>query len=123
MQKKRILVIDDEPAFTSLLKSHLEESGAYEVREVHRGEQALDAASVFKPDLILLDVIMPTIDGAQVAVQFKADETFRETPLVFLTAVVSKEEVKERTGRIGGHPFIAKPATPEEVMAVIAQYL
>ncbi|MFB3108272.1 MAG: response regulator, partial [Candidatus Binatia bacterium] len=57
MMKKRILLIDDEPSFTRVLKLYLEKSGAYEVTEENRGEMALETARRFKPDLILLDVM------------------------------------------------------------------
>ncbi|MFQ5846235.1 MAG: two-component system response regulator [Candidatus Methylomirabilales bacterium] len=123
MQKKRILLIDDEPDFTSLLRLNLEETGAYEVREENRPEQALTTAMAFRPDLILLDVMMPNIDGATVAAQLKADDKLKDTPVVFLTAVVAREEAEKRNGRIGAHPFIAKPASAEEVLASIKKHL
>ncbi len=123
MQKKRILLIDDEPDFTSLLKLTLEKSGAYEVREENRAEHALAAATAFKPDLILLDVMMANVQGGEVAAQLQADEMLKETPVVFLTAVVAKEEVKKRSGMIGGHPFIAKLTSPEQLMVSIEKYL
>lgn len=123
MQKKRILLIDDEPDFTSLLKLNLEKTGAYELREENRGEHALTAAREFKPDLILLDVMMPNLHGGEVAAMLKGDEALKDTPLVFLTAVVSKEEAKESKGMIGGHPFIAKPVSLEQLMVSIEKYL
>ncbi len=123
MQKKRILLIDDEPDATRLLKLNLEHTGAYEVREESRAEHALAAAREFKPDLILLDVMMPNIDGGEVVAQLKADEELRDTPVVFLTAVVSKEEAEQHKSMIGGQPFIAKPVSSEEVMESIEKYL
>ena len=123
MDKKRILLIDDEPNVTQLLKVCIEKLGAYEVREENRGERALAAARAFKPDLILLDVMMPAMDGGQVAAQLKADEKLKDTPVVFLSAVVAKEEAEKHQGMIGGRPFIAKPASPEEIMVAIQKYL
>ena len=123
MQKKRILLIDDEPDFTSFLKLNLEESGAYEVREVNRSEQAVAAAREFKPDLILLDIMMPNVDGTQIAIQLKDDQTVKDTPVVFLTAVVAKKEVEKEKGWIGGRPFIAKPVSPEELIETVEKFL
>ena len=123
MQKRRILVIDDEPDITSLLKLNLENTGAYEVREENRGEHALATARTFKPDLIILDILMPTVDGGEVAAHLKADEALKETPLVFLTAIATKKEANEKEGSIGGHPFIAKPASPEELVESIEKQL
>jgi len=123
MQKKRILLIDDEPDFSSLLKLNLEKTGAYAVREENRAEHALVAARAFKPDLILLDFLMPNMDGGEVAAQLKADEELKDTPVLFLTAVVAKEGEKNLKGMIGAHPFIAKPASPADLIVSIEKYL
>ncbi|MCH7570164.1 MAG: response regulator [Deltaproteobacteria bacterium] len=119
MGKKRILLIDDEPSFTNVLKLNLEETGAYEVRTENRGKQGLVTARQFKPDLILLDVIMPGMDGGDVASEIQTDENLKNIPIVFLTAVAKKKE----EGIIGGRPFIAKPVTVEEVIACIEKSL
>ena len=121
--KKKILVIDDERHFTTLLKLNLEKTGAYEVKTVNEGALGLAAAQEFKPDLILLDVIMPDIDGGSVAAQIRADERLRETPILFLTAILSKEESSQKEGRLSGTPCIAKPVSPEELSSGIAEHL
>jgi len=118
-RKKRILLVDDEATITRTLKLYLEATGAYEVRAENQGAAAIQTARAFKPDLILLDVVMPDIDGADVAAQLRSDETLKDTPIVFLTALVKKKEVVESGGTIGGYPFIAKPLEPEQVIAVI----
>jgi len=107
MSKKRILVVDDEPSITRLLKLNLEQTGNYEVREENLGAQALDAAREFKPDLVLLDVMMPDMDGGDVAAGLKQDPALRKTPVVFLTAAVKKEELGAPEGKIGGRMYIA----------------
>ena len=94
MGKKRILIIDDEAGLTRLLKLNLEQTGAYEVRTENRGLQGVAAAKAFRPDLILCDVIMPDLEGSDLAVQFKEDPALAATPFVFLTAVVSREEIE-----------------------------
>ncbi len=119
MTKKRILLIDDEPSFTRILKLYLEKTGAYEVREENRGRMALVTARQFKPDLILLDVVMPDMEGGEVASKIIADEELKNTPIVFLTATVAKDE----QGIIAGHPFIAKPVTAQQVIECIQEYL
>ncbi len=123
MQKKRILLIDDEPDSTRLLKLNLEKTGSYEVREENRSEHALAVARTFRPDLVILDILMPNVDGGEVAAQLKADEALKETPLIFLTAVARKKEAEEAGGTIGGHPFIAKPVSLEEVIESIEKCL
>ena len=93
MSKKRILVVDDETSITRLLKLNLEQTGNYEVREENFGARVLEAAREFKPDLVLLDVMLPDMDGGDVAAGLKQDPALRKTPVVFLTAAVKKEEL------------------------------
>jgi len=119
MTKKRILLVDDEPRATRILRMHLEKTGGYEVKEVNKGSMTLTAARQFKPDFILLDVVMPDMDGGEVAANIAADENLKNVPLVFLTATVLKEE----QGIISGYPFIAKPTTGAQVVECIQQYL
>ena len=93
MTKKKILVVDDEASITRLLKLNLEKTGAYSVRTENEGIKTVEAAREFKPDLILLDVMMPDIDGGDVAAKLQADGLLNDVPLVFLTAAVKKEEL------------------------------
>jgi CheY-like chemotaxis protein len=123
MNPKRILVVDDETSITHLLKLNLQKTGRYTVRTENQGTKALAAARDFEPDLILLDVMMPDVDGGDVAAQIRADPSFRHVPIVFLTAVVKKEEVQAHAGVIGGFPYIAKPLDVKGVIAVIEQNL
>ncbi|MBN2120549.1 MAG: response regulator [Candidatus Omnitrophica bacterium] len=119
MDKKKILIIDDEEGFTQVAKFNLEETGDYEVKIENRGSQGLAAAREFKPDLVLLDIIMPDIDGGEVADQIKADSITEDIPIIFLTAAVTGSEVSSRGGLIGGHPFIAKPGSLQELIDCI----
>ena len=122
MEKKRILLIDDEVTFTELLKLNLEQTGAYEVRVENKGAAAVAVARAFKPDLILLDIVMPDLDGGRVAAQLQADPRLADTPIVFLTAVVTKGEAKKHQGVIVGFPLIAKPVSTDELIACIERY-
>jgi len=117
--KKKILIVDDEENFTKLVKLNLEKTGEYEVKVENKGPQGLVTAKEFKPDLILLDILMMDMDGGEVAYQLKNDEETKNIPIVFLTAVAMKEEVEKSSGVIGGHPFIAKPVTAEELIDCI----
>ena len=123
MVPKKILIVDDEFSITRLLKLNLEKSGLYSVRTENLGAKCLPAAREFLPDLIVLDVMMPDMDGGTVAAQLKADAILKDIPLVFLTAVVKKEEVKAHDGMIGGFPYIAKPLNMEGVLRVIEKHL
>lgn len=118
----RILVVDDEPGLTRLLKLNLEDSGRYVVREENRGARALASARAFHPDLILLDIIMPDISGGEVAVQLQADPRLKRTPVIFLTALISSEQA-ERASQAGGNQYLTKPVTFEELLSSIRTQL
>ena len=123
MKKSRILIIDDEISSTRLLKLNLEQTDHYEVRVENWSENAVVAAQEFKPDLILLDVMMPRMFGGDVAALLRADANLKATPIVFLSAAVSKERVSEHGGVISGFPFLAKPASLEDVINCIEKHL
>jgi two-component system phosphate regulon response regulator PhoB len=122
MAKKRILLVDDEKSLTTLLKLNLEETGQYEVRVENWAEDAVGAAREFKPDLILLDIVMPRLPGGNVAALIDADPELQGTPIVFLTAAVRKHQVEENEGIICDHPCLAKPAPLEDVIAMIEKH-
>ena len=123
MAKKKVLVVDDEVKFTNLMKSFLENTKLYEVREANNGTQGLAAAREFKPDLMFLDVMMPDIDGGAVATELGADPATKGIKIVFLTAAVTKDEVAADGGTIGGRPFLAKPVSLHEILKTLEKYL
>jgi CheY-like chemotaxis protein len=118
-EKRRILIVDDEVSFARMVKLNLEKTGAFEVRAESKANAALPAAREFKPDLIILDVIMPSMDGGDVSNQIKRDRNLRETPIIFLTATVSKREAGEAGLNSGGELFLAKPVTVENLIQCI----
>jgi DNA-binding response OmpR family regulator len=119
MEKKKILIIDDEEGFTLMVKMGLEHTGKYEVRTETKGANGFDAAREFKPDLILLDVVMPDVQGGEVAYQLKNSNLTSNIPIVFLTAITTKDETEELGAVIGGHPVIAKEAELKELINCI----
>ena len=123
MAKKRILIVDDEVGFTNLVRLNLEETGKYEVKEENEGSKGLQAARSFKPDMIFLDIIMPDMQGSDVARLIKEDPVLRNIPIVFLTAIISAEETDSHGGMIGGNPFLAKPVGAERLIEYIEQTL
>jgi len=123
IEKKRILVVDDQASDTQLLKLYLERTKDYVVREENDARAALSAAKQFRPHLILLDLMMPEMDGGELAACFQADPQLQAVPIVFLTAAVTKGEVKAGRGRVGGYPFLAKPVVLPEVLACLKHHL
>jgi CheY-like chemotaxis protein len=118
-QKKRILAVDDQSRNTRLVKLYLEQTNDYVVREENDARAALATAEEFQPHLILLDVMMPGMDGGELAACFKASPTLKTVPIVFLTAVVTKEEVAAGRGQVGGNSFLAKPIVLTEMAACL----
>ncbi len=123
MRKKKILVIDDERGFTKMVKLNLEAAGDYEVKIQNNPLDAMQSAIEFKPDVILLDVIMPELEGPDVVYQFKNNDLLKDIPVIFITANITKEEVEAQEGFIGGHAFLAKPGTIEELIACIEKQI
>lgn len=123
MNTKRILVVDDEPSVTRNLKLNLESAGGYLVLGENHSTKALSAAKTFKPDLILLDVMMPGLDGGDVAAQLRADPLLRDIPLIFLTAIVSNEETEGREMSKGSETFLAKPVDMGELKKTLEQHI
>ena len=122
-KKKRILVVDDQARDTRLVKLYLERTNDYVVREENDAMAALSAAEEFQPHLILLDVMMPGMDGGELAVCFQANPKLKAVPIVFLTAAVTKGEVEAGGGMIGGRHFLAKPVVLSEVVACLKHHL
>ena len=121
--KKRILVVDDEPALTRMVKLNLERTGNYEVRTENQGSLAVQAAREFKPDLIFLDVMMPDMTGDEVSAQLKEDEELSQIKFIFMTAIVTKDETESMGSNIGGNEFLAKPVKTDELLATIERVL
>jgi CheY-like chemotaxis protein len=122
MHKKRILIVDDDVACARILKTGLERIGSYEVRTEHRATHAMPAAQEFEPDMIMLDVCMIDGDGGDVAFALRNDKQLRNIPIVFLTSIVSENEVQSGYVQRGSFPFLAKPARLERVIACIEKH-
>ncbi len=120
---KRILVVDDEPDITRIVKLVLEQTGRYEVQTENLGRRAIEAAREFRPDLILLDVMMPGMLGSEIGMRLQDDPELRAIKFVFLTALVTKDEELRSTGQIGGHTFVAKPISADELCRVVEDQL
>ncbi|MBP1465185.1 diguanylate cyclase [Candidatus Chloroploca sp. M-50] len=116
-----ILIVDDTPANLRLLAQLLADH-QYEVRPVTKGTAALAAVRAAAPDLILLDIRMPDLDGYSVCAQLKADELTRSIPIIFLSALGDTDD-KLKAFQVGGVDYITKPFHPEEVLARVRTHL
>jgi CheY-like chemotaxis protein len=120
--RPRVLVVDNNPDFTRTARRLLERTARYFVREENDPGRVLETARRFQPDLILLDLMMPELDGADVAAELQTDWTLHRVPIVFVTALVTAEEAKEGR-RIDGHRVVAKPVSSFELVRIIEENL
>lgn len=117
----KILVVDDQPINVQLLKRKLEREGM-QVATAFSGREALDLVAADKPDLILLDVMMPEMDGIEVCQRLQADESTKIIPVIFITARTSKEGKIEGLG-VGAVDYITKPIDLDETLARVQTQL
>ncbi len=110
MNKKRILVIDDDTGLTQMVKLNLEATDNYDVCIENDSTKSVETARRFRPDLILLDYIMPEMDGGDVTVSLQKDPFLCHVPIVMITALVSNQEMSpDGTVHCGGQLMFAKP--------------
>ena len=119
--KKRILIVEDEESLLKL-ESILLTSRGYEVKGVTDGQAALDAVASSKPDLVLLDIMLPVIDGFEVCRQIKSSEATRHIPVIMLTAKKSREDMA-RGEEVGADWYITKPFKSAMVIETIQRFL
>jgi DNA-binding response OmpR family regulator len=120
-KKKRILICDDDPVILRLLQVNLELEG-YEVLLAHHGEEAIEVASEGNPDLIVLDIMMPRLDGYQTMQKLKAGESTSDIPVLFLSAKAQQSDI-ERGQEQGVAGYLTKPFDPSELLEVIENLL
>ena len=120
MDKKKILIADDETGIRLTLGRILDKD--YVVLEAANGEEAVEIAKGQKPDLILMDLIMPEMDGYAACSQIKADEATKGIPVVILTAV-GHELNKKFATEMGAEGYITKPFTVQKLLDVITPLL
>jgi two-component system alkaline phosphatase synthesis response regulator PhoP len=117
----KILIVDDEPSITVPLK-FLMEQNQFEVMVVHSGEDALAAIDDFKPDLVLLDVMLPTVDGFQVCQNLKSDPRCKTIKVVFLSAMTRDMDIA-KGNTLGADAYITKPFSNADVVRQVKDLL
>jgi len=118
---KRILVVEDQEDNRRILRDLLT-SADYEMMEAENGEEALVAVAKQRPDLILMDIQLPILDGYEATRRIKADPTLKDVPIIAITAIaLSGDEAKARAA--GCDDFVPKPYSPRELLANIRKLL
>jgi CheY-like chemotaxis protein len=123
MEKIKIMVVDDDPKLSRLVKIFLENTRLYTVLEENRSSQALQTAREYKPNAILLDVDMPGKDGGELAREIAADPFLNRLPVMFFTSLISPEEAGKQEVYRGGMPFLAKPVNPVALVSAVERLL
>ncbi|MBD3272273.1 MAG: response regulator [Elusimicrobia bacterium] len=113
MQKK-ILIVDDEETTVQLIEFILEKNG-FITHSAENGKQALACAKHEHPDAILLDIMMPGMDGLEVCAALKADESLKDIPIIFLTALGQETDVA-RGLKLGAQSYVTKPFNPSDLL-------
>ena len=119
---ERILVVDDEPEIVRVLRGYLEQAN-YTVLTASSGPEALRRARTEAPDLILLDVMLPGMDGIDVAYVLRNHESTKGSPIIFVTAIFSRRQVGASEYQIGENCFLFKPITFNQVLREIGAKL
>ena len=118
---KMILIVEDEPKNTTLIRDLLQVSG-YSTIEATTGKQGVELAKASKPDLIIMDVQLPEMDGLEATQILKADATTSNIPVLALTSYAMKGD-KERILEVGCDGYLAKPIDIQEFLKTVAEYL
>ncbi|MGE5279461.1 MAG: response regulator transcription factor [Deltaproteobacteria bacterium] len=113
---KSILLVDDEKDILESLGASLRRNG-YRVFAAPTGREALVLAKRERPQLIILDLILPDVDGSDVAARLLGDPETRDIPVIFLTSIMTKEEQHTEGTQVGKRCVVAKPCRPEEILA------
>ena len=116
--KKKILLVEDEPEFREALRMRLEANG-YDIIEAEDGAIGLDTARHQNPDLIILDVMLPKMDGFKVARLLKFDVKYKNIPLMMLT-VMSQASDRKMGQAVGADAYLTKPCQPQELLDTIS---
>jgi len=124
--KKQILLVDDDPDFVEAVRV-IVESGGYDVQVAYDGQEGLEAVAENKPDLIVLDVMMPVMNGHEACAKLKGDETTKEIPIILLTAVADRVTTSTYTHRdmleSEAEDYMPKPVEPQELLERIKSWL
>ena len=121
-ERPRILIVDNNSKFARSARLLLEQSGNYIACTVIDPRRTLETARSFKPDLVLVDLIMPQEDGPEVAAQLEADWALHGVPIVFFTSLITAEEAKDGR-RVYGRRILPKPASNSELFELVEQNL
>ncbi|OGW85140.1 MAG: hypothetical protein A3C35_03210 [Omnitrophica bacterium RIFCSPHIGHO2_02_FULL_46_11] len=119
---KRILVVDDEPYIVKMVESRLKANG-YEVLSALDGQAGLDKAKQEKPDLIILDLMLPKVDGYEVCATLKQDSRYQNIPIILFSAKAAEEDQRMGLEDCGADGYLTKPFEPQALLSKVSEFL
>lgn len=124
-EKKKVLLVDDDPDFVEAVKV-IVENGGYEVRVAYDGQEGLEAVAEERPDIIVLDVMMPVMNGHEACAKLKGDKETADIPIILLTAVADRVTTSTYTHRdmleSEADDYIPKPVEPKDLLELIENW-
>jgi two-component system, OmpR family, alkaline phosphatase synthesis response regulator PhoP len=123
MPSKKILIADDEPDVLAILEKKLKQNG-FEVLALSKGKEIIARVKEFKPDLLILDIVMPDMDGYAAGITLRGDEATKKTPIIFMTGKeLEFSGMQKRAQELGFCDIINKPCTFDELLAKVKEAL
>lgn len=122
MDKKRVLIVDDEKDFLTIVKLNLEDTGQYEVKTISNANEIISEVQTFKPDVILMDIIMPSLDGIEACKMIHSDPAGKTIPVIMVSALDRQQEVA-RAYKEGAADFLVKPVGKDVLLAALEKIL
>jgi len=122
MEKKKVMVVDDEMDFVKITKINLEMTGRYEVMTISNAKDIVAQVRMFKPDIILLDIIMPRIDGLEACKMLRNDYECKKIPIIILSALDTDKD-KLMIDKLGVSDFLMKPIEKDDLISKIEKAL
>lgn len=122
MEKRKVMIVDDEEDFLKITKINLEKAGKYEVKTILDVADIVSQVKLFNPDIILLDILMPKMDGAEVFKLLNDDPVGRQIPIITLTALDTDKD-RQMMHKLGVADFLVKPIEKDELIAKIEKVL
>ncbi len=123
MERKKIIIVDDNNEICELIKEYLEIGGDFEVKTETNSSRALATIRAFKPDMIFLDIVMPETEGPEISRKLFQDNDYKDIPVIFLTGIVTDQEIDKMSGYLDGRPCLAKPITLKKLLTCIRSHM
>lgn len=117
---KVVMIVEDELFLAEMIRVRLEVNG-YEIHHAESGREALEKLESLQPDMILMDYMMPEMDGVEATKRIKANERFRSIPIIFMTAM-SRNEERDSAMSSGGDDYLVKPFETEDLLSIVEKW-